>query len=149
MSGMLSVRRAVVIVCGLFRVWSFFSLTSRFFVNSQFDHFLAWIPASSLTSALRLFSLQSFYNYASGHCETAQVSNCSGVCWEERMGDGGVLVLQDVGTMESLHWRCEMWVDCVEGKRSTKVPWSVMTPCTFADAPSFQAFLRAFHMYIL
>ena len=32
---MLSVRRAVVIVCGLFRVWSFFSLTSRFFVNSQ------------------------------------------------------------------------------------------------------------------
>jgi len=35
MSGMLSVRRAVVIVCGLFRVWSFFSLTSRFFVNSQ------------------------------------------------------------------------------------------------------------------
>jgi len=42
-----------------------------------------------------------------------------------------------------------MWVDCVEGKRSTKVPWSVMTPCTFADAQSFQAFLRAFHMYIL
>ena len=32
---MLSVRRAVVIVCGLFRVWSFFSLTSSFFVNSQ------------------------------------------------------------------------------------------------------------------
>ena len=52
MSGMLSVRRAVVIVCGLFRVWSFFSLTSRFFVNSQLDHFRAWIPACSLTSAL-------------------------------------------------------------------------------------------------
>jgi len=52
MSGMLSVRRAVVIVCGLFRVWSFFSLTSRFFVNSQLDHFRAWIPACSLTAAL-------------------------------------------------------------------------------------------------
>ena len=49
---MLSVRRAFVIVCGLFRVWSFFSLTSRFFVNSQLDHFRAWILASSLTSAL-------------------------------------------------------------------------------------------------
>ena len=52
MSGMLSVRRAVVIVCGLFRVWSFFSLTSRFFVSSQLDHFRAWIPACSLTAAL-------------------------------------------------------------------------------------------------
>jgi len=51
MSGMLSVRRAVVIVCGLFRVWSFFSLTSFFFVNSQLDHFRAWIPACSLTEA--------------------------------------------------------------------------------------------------
>ena len=50
MSGMLSVRRAVVIVCGLFRVWSFFSLTSRFFVNSQLDHFRSWIPAYSLTA---------------------------------------------------------------------------------------------------
>jgi len=52
MSGMLSVRRAVVIVCGLFRVWSFFSLTSHFFVNSQLDHFRAWIPACSLIAAL-------------------------------------------------------------------------------------------------
>jgi len=49
---MLSVHHAVVIVCGLFRVWSFFSLTSRFFVNSQLDHFRAWIPACSLTAAL-------------------------------------------------------------------------------------------------
>ena len=32
--------------------WSFFSLTSRFFVNSQLDHFRAWIPACSLTAAL-------------------------------------------------------------------------------------------------
>ena len=60
-------------------------------------------------------------------------------------GDGGVLVLQDVGTMKSLHWRCEMWVDCVERKRSVQLPWSVTAPSTFTVAPS----LRAFHMYIL
>jgi len=34
------------------RVWSFFSLTFRFFVNSHLDHFLTWIPACSLTAAL-------------------------------------------------------------------------------------------------
>jgi len=38
------------------------------------------------------------------------------------MGGGGVVVLQDVGTMKSLHWRCEMWFDCVERKRSAKLP---------------------------
>ena len=84
------------------------------------------------SSAALLLSLQSFYNYARGHCEAAQASNCSGVCWEEGMGDGGVLVLQDVGTMKSLHWRCEMWLDCVERKRSAKLPWSATAPCTFA-----------------
>jgi len=62
------------------------------------------------------------------------------------MGDGGVLVLQDVGTTKSLHWRCEMWLDCVERKGSAKLPWSATAPCA---ALSFQACLRAFHMYIL
>ena len=33
------------------------------------------------------------------------------------MGAGGVLVFQKVGTMKSLHWRCEMWFDCIERKR--------------------------------
>ena len=42
-----------------------------------------------------------------------------------------------------------MWVDCVQRKRSAKLPWSATAPCTFAAAPSFQACLRAFHMYIL
>jgi len=93
--------------------------------------------------AAPLFSLQSFYSYARGHCKDSKVSNCSGVCWEERVGDGGVLVLQDVGTMNFLHWRCEMWVDCVERKRSAKRPWSATAPCTFAAASSFQACLRA------
>ena len=100
------------------------------------------------SSPAPLLSLQSFYNYARGHCEAAQASKCSGVCLEEGMGGGGVLVLQDVGTMKSLHWRCEMWLDCVNRKRSAKLPWSATAPCTFAAAPSFQACLRAFHMYI-
>ena len=60
------------------------------------------------------------------------------------MGDGGVLVLQDVGTMKSLHWRCEMWFDCVERERRAKLPASATAPRTFAAAPSFQACLRAF-----
>jgi hypothetical protein len=42
------------------------------------------------SSAAPLFSLQSFYNYARGHCEAAQASNCSGVCWEDGMGGGGI-----------------------------------------------------------
>jgi len=67
------------------------------------------------------------------------------------MGGGGVLVLEDrdVGRMKSLHWRFEMWVDCVERKRSAEFPWSATAPCTFTTASSFQACLRAFHMYIL
>ena len=148
MSGMLSVRRALVIVCGLFRVWSFFSLTSRFFVNSQLDHFRAWIPSCSLTAALlhRCFPSNLSTTTQRGHCEGAQALNCSGICWGEGMGDGGVLVLQDVGTMKSLHWKCEMRVDCVGQKRGAKLPWSATAPCTFAAATSFQACLRALHM---
>ena len=38
-------------------------------------------------------------------------ANCPGVCWEEGMGSGGVFVFREVGTMKSLHWRCEMWFD--------------------------------------
>jgi len=139
MSGMLSGRRAVVIVCGLLQGLVVFSLTFRFFVNSHLDHSRAWILVCSLTAALAapLLSLQSFYNYARGHCEAAwsfframhsvhlisveqkncacpRSANCSGVCWEEGIGGGGVLVFQEVGTMKSLHWRCEMWFDCVE-----------------------------------
>jgi len=37
-SGMLSVRRAVFIVCGLLQGLVVFSLTFRFFVNSHLDH---------------------------------------------------------------------------------------------------------------
>jgi len=51
-------------------------------------------------------------------------------------------VLQEVGTMKSLHWRCEMWFDCVERKRSAKFPASATAPRAFAAAPSFQAYLR-------
>jgi len=60
------------------------------------------------------------------------------------MGGGGVLVLQDVGTMKSLRWRCEMWFDDVKRKRSAKLPSSATAPCTFAAVLSFQACLQAF-----
>jgi len=118
-------------------------------------------------SAAPLLSLQAFYNYARGHCEAARSfsramqtvhlnsveqencacprsGNCSGVCWEEGMGGGGVLVFQEVGTMKSLHWRCKMWFDCVERKRCAMLPASSTAPRAFAAAPSFQVCLRAF-----
>jgi len=60
------------------------------------------------------------------------------------MGVGGVLVFQEVSTMKSLHWRCEMWFDCAEQKRLAKLPASATAPRAFAAAPSFQACLRAF-----
>jgi len=60
------------------------------------------------------------------------------------MGGGGVFVLQEVGTIKSLHWRCKVWFDCVERKRRAKLPASATAPRAFAAAPSFQAWLRAF-----
>jgi len=50
------------------------------------------------------------------------------------MGGGGVLVCQEVGTMKSLHWRCEMWFDCVERKRRAKLPASATAPRAFAGS---------------
>ena len=47
------------------------------------------------------------------------------------MGGGGVVVFQEVGTMKSLHWRCEMWFDCVERKRRAKLPASATAPRAF------------------
>jgi len=60
------------------------------------------------------------------------------------MGIGGVLVFQEVGTMKSLQWKCEIWFDCVERKRRAKLPASATAPPAFAAAPSFQACLRGF-----
>jgi len=65
------------------------------------------------------------------------------------MGVGGVLVFQEVGTMKSLHWRCEMWFDCVERKRRAKLPASATANRAFrcrAVVPGVQACV---HMYIL
>jgi len=60
------------------------------------------------------------------------------------MGGGGVLVFQEVGTMKSLHWRCEMWFDCVKRKRREKIAASATAPRAFAAKLLFQACLRAF-----
>jgi len=68
------------------------------------------------------------------------LAQCSGVCWEEGMGDGGVLVFQEVG----MHWSCEMWLDCVERKRRAKFPASATDLRAFAAALSCQACLCAF-----
>ena len=53
-------------------------------------------------------------------------------------------MFQEVVTMKSLHWRCEMWFDSVEQKRRAKLPFSTTAPRAFAAAPSFQACLHAF-----
>jgi len=58
--------------------------------------------------------------------------------------EGYYCLFQEVGTMKSLHWRCEMWFDFVERKRRAKLPLSTTAPRAFAAAPSFQACLRAF-----
>jgi len=51
-------------------------------------------------------------------------------------------VFQEVGTMKSLHWSCEMWFDCIERKRRAKPPLSTTAHRAFAAALSFQACLR-------
>jgi len=43
-----------------------------------------------------------------------------------------------------LHWRCEMWCDCVGQKRRANLSASATAPRAFAAAPSFQACWRAF-----
>ena len=62
----------------------------------------------------------------------------------EGMWVGGVLMFQEVGTMKSLHWRCEMWFDCFEQKRRAKLPASATASRAFAAALLFQACLHAF-----
>jgi len=119
-------------VMGWCRVWSFFH---RPFVSSWTVTLiilgLGFLRARLLRLCAPLLSLQSFYNYARGHCEATRgffrtmhsvhvlsveqsncacprSTNCSGVCWEEGMGGGEVLLFQEVGTMKSLHSRCEI-----------------------------------------
>jgi len=64
------------------------------------------------------------------------------------MGGGGVLVFQEVGTMKSLHWRCEMWFDCVERKRRAKLPASASAPCVFRCRDVVPGVHACVHTYI-
>ena len=92
MSGMLSVRRDVVIVCELLQGLVVFFI-DLLFLREQSPWSFSGLDScvfAYCSSAAPLLSLQSFYNYARGHCETAQGLNCSGVCWEEGMWGGGV-----------------------------------------------------------
>ena len=65
------------------------------------------------------------------------------------MGGGGVLVFQEVGTMKSLHWRCEMWFDCVERKRRAKLPASATAPRAVRCRTVVPGVHACVHMYIL
>jgi len=133
---MLSGRRVVLIAWWAGAGFGRFFIDLSFLCEQSFSG-LDFLRARLLWLCAPLISIQSFYNYARGHREVArsffrtmhsvhlisveqynwaclQSANCSGVCWEEGMGVWGVLVFQEVGTMKSLHWRCEMWFDCVE-----------------------------------
>jgi len=83
------------------------------------------------------------------NCACPRSANCSGVCWEEGMGGGGVLVFLEVGAMKSLHWRCEMWFDCVERKRRAKLPTSATAPREFRYRAVVPGVHACVHMYIL
>ena len=64
------------------------------------------------------------------------------------MGGEGVLAFQEVGTMKSLHWRCEMWFNCVERKRRAKLPASATAPrafCCRAVVPGVHACVSYVH----
>jgi len=54
-------------------------------------------------------------------------------------------VFQELGTMKFVHWRCEMWFDCVERKRCAKLPESATAPRAFRC----RAVVPGVHMYIL
>jgi len=74
MSRMLSGRRAVVILCGLLQGSVAFSLTLSF-LREQSPWSFSGLDSCVLAycgSAAPLLSLQSFYNYARGYCETAR-----------------------------------------------------------------------------
>ena len=90
MSGMLSVRRAVVIVRELLQGLVVFFIDLSF-LREQSPWFsgLDSCVLAYCSSAAPLLPLQSFYNYARGHCEAAQASNCSGVCWKRGWGMEG------------------------------------------------------------
>jgi len=65
------------------------------------------------------------------------------------MGGGAVLVFQEVGTMKFLHWKCEMWFDCVERKRRAKFPASATARSAFCCRAVVPGVHACVHMYIL
>jgi len=119
-------------VMGCCGVWSFFNDLS-FLVNSHLDHSRSWIPACSpnvgllhrcipsnlsTTTQGAIVKLRgtssewctllcwSVWNSKITSAQDTWSANCSGVCWEEGMGDTGVFVSQEVDTIKSYHWRC-------------------------------------------
>ena len=60
------------------------------------------------------------------------------------MGGGGVLVFPEVGTMKSLHWRCEMLFIASNERDIQSFLRLQRLLARFAAAPSTQACMRAF-----
>jgi len=58
-------------------------------------------------------------------------------------------VFQEVGTMKFLHWKCEMWFDCVERKRRAKFPASATARSAFRCRAVVPGVHACVHMYIL
>jgi len=58
-------------------------------------------------------------------------------------------VFQEVGTMKSLHRRCEMWFDCVERKRRAKLHCVCNGSSRVRCRAVVPGVLACVHMYIL
>jgi len=129
MSGMLSGRRTVVILCGLLQSLVVFSLTSCFFVNSHLDHWFLrarllrlCCTAVSPPIFLQLRKgplwrgaefLQSYALCSSDQCRTVKLRlpAVRELFWGKLGRGDGVwrgIGNQEVGTMKSMHWKCEM-----------------------------------------
>ena len=148
---------------GCCRVWSFFIDLS--FLCEQSPWLLSGLDSCVLAywgSAAPLLSLQSFCNYAKGHCEAARSLFCSsdqcrtaqlrlsavrevfwGMLRREHGGWRGINV-SGSGYIEVLALEEQMWFDCVEPKDTCKASCVCHNSSRVRVAPSFQACLRAF-----
>jgi len=137
--------------------WSFSGLDScvlaycNSFCTTSFPPIFLQLRKGPLWSYAKL--LQSYVLCSSDQCRTVKLRlptvRCSGVCWEEGMGGGGVLVFQEVGTMKSLHWRCEMWFNFIKWKRHAKIHCVCNCSSRVRCLTVIPGVLAYIHVYIL
>ena len=63
-------------------------------------------PLWNCADLLQIYGLCSSYQCRTVKLRLPATANCSGVCCEQGIVEWGLLVLQDVGTIKSLYWRC-------------------------------------------